>query len=130
MVRLKAYNSYCVDAVWLGGEETGLARWLEDRDVSLTEFERLLRGQHQPRLHLPLQGRECSGQVEELLEDETGAVTRLKIRARTGSVVVADRSSLFVFSHWMGRADLAFCMMSGEFDIKHRISYCSIVSLP
>ena len=65
--------------------------------------------------------------MEDLLEDETGAVTRLKIRSRTGSVVVADRNSLFVFSHWMGRADLAFCMMSGEFDIKHRIWYCSIV---
>ena len=130
MVRLKAYNSYCVDAVRLVGEETRLARWLEDRDVSLTEFERLLRGQHQPRLHLPLPGQECSGQVEELLQDQTGAVTKLKIRSETGEMVVADRSCLFVFSHWMGRADLAFCMMSGEFHIRHRISYCSIVSLP
>ena len=120
-VRLKAYNSYCVEAVWLGGEETSLARWLEERSLSLAGLESLARGQFQPRLHLPLGGQECSGQVEELLEDETGAVTQLKIRSETGSVVVADRNCLFVFGHWMGRSDLAFCMMSGEFDIKHRI---------
>ena len=131
-VRLKAYNSYCVDTVWLGEEEPGLSRWLEDRNISLAGFESLLRGQSQPRLHLPLVGQqEYSGQVEvgDLLQDQTGAVTQIKIRSESGSVVVADRKCLFVFGHWMGRADLAYIMMSGEFDIKHRIWYCSIVLL-
>ena len=114
-VRLKAYNSYCVDTVWVGGQEPGLSRWLEDRNISLAGFESLMRGQSQPRLHLPLLGQEYAGQVEDLLEDQTGAVTKLKIRSQTGSVVVADRKSLFVFGHWMGRADLAYTMMSGEF---------------
>ena len=129
-VRLKSYNSYCVETVWVGGEERGLTRWLEDRSVSLAGFESLVRGQSQPRLHIPLVTQQYSGQVEDLLEDHTGAVTKLKIRSPSGLVVLADRKSLFVFGHWMGRADLAYCMMSGEFDIKHRILYCSIVLLP
>ena len=110
-VRLKAYNSYCVERVWLGEEEAGLASWLEDRNLSLAGLE------SQARLHLPLLGQQFSGQVEELLEDQTDAragLTRLRIRSQAGTVVEAGRDRLFVFGHWMGRADLAYCRMSGE----------------
>ena len=110
-VRLKAYNSYCVERVWLGEEEAGLASWLEDRNLSLAGLE------SQARLHLPLLGQQFSGQVEELLEDQTDAragLTRLRIRSQAGTVVEAGRDCLFVFGHWMGRADLAYCRMSGE----------------
>ena len=123
-VRLKAYNSYCVETVWVGGEERGLTRWLEDKNVSLAGFESLVRGHSQPRLHIPLLTQQYSGQVVDLLEDHTGAVTRLKIRSQCGLEVLADRKCLFVFGHWMGRADLAYCMMSGEFDITDLILYC------
>ena len=115
LVRLKTYNSYCVETVWVGGEERGLTSWLENRNISLAGFESLVRGHHQPRLHIPLLSQEFTGQVEDVLEDEEGAVTKLRIRSKSGWVVEADRSCLFIFGQWMGRADLAYCKMSGEF---------------
>ena len=112
---MKTYNSYCVETVRVGGEETGLTSWLEARNISMAGFDSLVRGHHQPRLHIPLMSQEFTGQVEEVLEDVEGAVTKLRIRSQTGCVVEADRNCLFVFGQWMGRADLAYCMMSGEF---------------
>ena len=114
----------------MGGAEPGLARWLADRDLSQDGFERLIKGLHEPRPHIPLQGQELAGRVVELLEDETGTTSGLKVLSRAGDVVRTDRSRLYVYGHWMGRSDLPVCLLHGEFHITYLICYCPIVLLP
>ena len=112
-----------------GADRSGMTKWLEERNISLAGFERLVKGQFEPRLHLPLIAQERTGQVLDLLEDSEGTATGLKILSKAGELVTADRSCLFVYSHWMGKSDLAYSVLSGEFPITHLIYYCSIVLL-
>ena len=122
-IKLKAYNSYCVDSLWIGFEKGNnwdgsldhqqtaqLEFWLDKRKLSFVSFDHLLRGECLPRRFLPLIGQDLAGEVISLVEDETGLGTGLRIRTQCGRVVVVDRESLYVFSHWMGRADLAYCL--------------------
>ena len=32
----------------------------------------------------------------------------------SGDLVKADREAIYVFGHWMGRADLSYCMDGGN----------------
>ena len=127
VMRLKPYNSYCVDSLWLGcarghGRDGALdppqreaaLRWLEDRELGWAGWEAVVRGQHQPRRFLPLIGQQLVGRVTSLVETEAGLVTGLRIATECGRSVVADRARLYVYGHWMGRADLAYCMAGGE----------------
>jgi hypothetical protein len=41
-------------------------------------------------------------------------ILSVTIRSSCGSVVTADRASIYVFGQWMGRADLAYCMQNGK----------------
>ena len=77
-----------------------------------------------------VESEELAGQVVELLEDEAGRASGLKILSRAGDVVRTDRSRLYVYGHWMGRSDLPSCLLHGEFHITYLICYCPIVLLP
>ena len=124
-VRLKSYNSYCVEELSVSGADQSMARWLMDKNISVEGFESLVKGQYEPRLFLPLQGQEVAGQVIELMKDASGTATSLKVLSKAGDEVVADRSTVYVYSHWMGKSDLAYCMLGGEFAIVLLISrYC------
>jgi len=72
----------------------------------------MVKGQYQPRLFLPIASQEVAGQIISLQEDTTGVATSVTIRSSCGSVVTADRTSIYVFGQWMGRADLAYCMQN------------------
>ena len=43
-------------------------------------------------------------------QDSSGQATSLTVRTESGGVLRAERSVLYLCGHWMGRADLAYCM--------------------
>jgi len=124
-IKLKPYNSYCVEKLWLGftkgnnkegsldqTQRTVMRQVLDRKGITGPGFDQLMKGQYQPRLFLPLASQEVAGQIVSLQEDNTGVATSVTIRSTCGSVVTADRTSIYVFGQWMGRADLAYCMQN------------------
>eukprot|EP00092_Neocalanus_flemingeri_P024580 GFUD01026659.1.p1 GENE.GFUD01026659.1~~GFUD01026659.1.p1 ORF type:complete len:1744 (+),score=379.20 GFUD01026659.1:118-5349(+) len=122
-IKLKPYNSYCVEKLWLGftkgnnkegsldqTQRAAMKQVLDGKAVTGPGFDQLVKGQYQPRIFLPLARQEVAGQIVSLQEDQSGVAASLTIRSSCGAVVTADRSSLYVFGQWMGRADLAYCM--------------------
>ena len=117
-LRLKPYNSYCVDSLEVcearDGTRISLQAWLEDKKITSSEFEQLLKGHTRPRRHLPLISQIVEGQVTSVVEDDQGLVTGVRLLTQCGREVTADRSLIYVYSHWMGEADLSYCLASGE----------------
>jgi len=124
-IKLKAYNSYCVEKLWLGftkgnnkegsldqTQRTVMKQVLDDKGISGSGFDQLVKGQYQPRTFIPLASQEVAGQIVSLHEDQSGVAASVTIRSSCGTVVTADRSSIYVFGQWMGRADLAYCMQN------------------
>ena len=122
LIKLKPYNSYCVDTLFIGymgdapeAEQKEIQmQWLTDRYMTMTGFDFLVKGQLVPRQHLPLIGQELEGEVISLVEDETGVATAVRIKSKCGQEIVADRSCVYVYCHWMGQADLAYCLQGGN----------------
>ena len=121
-VRLKPYNSYCVEKLWLGflkGEgRDGVPdaaqhllhhQWLQDKALAKEDFDMVVKGQSPGRLFLPLASHPVGGQVVEVRE-EGGLGVALSIRTTCGRLVTVDRAALYVFGRWMGRADISYCM--------------------
>ena len=36
------------------------------------------------------------------------------IKSDSGDVISADRDKIYAHGHWLGRADLAYCMQAGQ----------------
>ena len=117
-LRLKPYNSYCVDSLVVcearEGKRISLQAWLEDKKITSSEFDQLLRGHTKPRRHLPLISQIVEGQVTSVVRDDLGFVTGVRLLTQCGREVNADRSLIYVYCHWMGKADLSYCLASGE----------------
>ena len=88
-IKLKPYNSYCVEKLWLGftkennkegsldqNQRTVMRQVLERKGITGPGFDQLVKGQYQPRLFLPLASQEVTGQIVSLQEDNTGVATR------------------------------------------------------
>ena len=117
-LRLKPYNSYCVDSLVVcearEGKRISLQDWLEDKKITTSEFDQLLRGHTKPRRHLPLISQIVEGRVTSMVRDDQGLVTGVRLLTQCGREVSADRSLIYVYCHWMGKADLSYCLASGE----------------
>ena len=117
-LRLKPYNSYCVDSLEVAetrqGERISLQAWLEDKKIIPSEFDQLLKGHTKPRRHLPLIGQIVEGKVTSLVENDHGLATGVRLLNQCGRTVTVDRSLVYVYCHWMGEADLSYCLAPGE----------------
>jgi len=122
-IKLKPYNSYCVEKLWIGftkgnnkegsldqSQRAAMKQFLDEKRMTGSGFDQMVKGQYQPRIFLPLARQEVAGQIVGLQEDQAGVAASITIRSSCGAVVTADRASLYVFGQWMGRADLAYCM--------------------
>ena len=45
---------------------------------------------------------------------ETIFVFSVTIKSDSGDVISADRDKIYAHGHWLGRADLAYCMQAGQ----------------
>ena len=92
-IKLKPYNSYCVEKLWLGftkgnnkegsldqTQRTVMRQVLDRKGITGPGFDQLMKGQYQPRLFLPLASQEVAGQIVSLQEDNTGVATRYLVR--------------------------------------------------
>ena len=117
-LRLKLYNSYCVDSLEVceirEGKRISLQAWLEEKKITSSEFEQLLKGNTMPRRNLPLISQIVEGQVTSLVENDFGLATGIRLQTNCGRTVTADRSVVYVYCHWMGEADLSYCLAPGE----------------
>ena len=88
-IKLKPYNSYCVEKLWLGftkgnnkegsldvAQRTVMRQVLDSKGITGPGFDQLVKGQYQPRLFLPIASQEVAGQIVSLQEDSTGVATR------------------------------------------------------
>eukprot|EP00090_Calanus_glacialis_P044057 TRINITY_DN7828_c0_g1_i2.p1 TRINITY_DN7828_c0_g1~~TRINITY_DN7828_c0_g1_i2.p1 ORF type:complete len:1480 (+),score=299.56 TRINITY_DN7828_c0_g1_i2:117-4556(+) len=126
-IKLKPYNSYCVEKIWIGftkgnnkegsldqTQRAEMKQMLDNKGITGSGFDQLVKGQYQPRMFIPIASQEVAGQIVSLHEDQSGVAASVTIRSSCGAVVTADRASMYVFGQWMGRADLAYCMQNGK----------------
>jgi len=140
-VKVKPYNSFCVDKLFVGPEPTqgassadlpsteqpALASYLQYHALDYQVLSELGRGRYQARPHIPLASQTYRGKVKEVKSSsgcKTGADVLL-IEAdgleegpegqQEGKVVLeADRSMVYVYGNWMGRADLNYVLKDGK----------------
>jgi hypothetical protein len=93
-----------------------LHKYLFDHSLDKVAFESLLRGQQPQRHFVPLEGQMYKGVVKGLKADTPdGPATRAVIEADVGEILFfeAFREDIFIFGHWMGKADLRYVLDKG-----------------
>jgi len=126
LVKLKPYNSYCVEKLWLGfpkgshmegilgpSERQKAQLWMEKRGLSQAALDLVVKGQLQPRTFLPLSSQQFSGQVVEITKAR-GVGVSLAIKTSCGRVLKAGRGVVFAFGWSLDKADLASCFLLNE----------------
>merc|ERR1712111_283502 len=81
-----------------------------------TSFENMLRGMNTTRPFIPLQGQMYKGTIKGLKPDDEGPATTLVIEADVGELLFLEvpRENVFVYGHWMGKADLSYIFDKDE----------------
>lgn len=123
---VKPYNSFLLDKLWIGqdiktnpNDTEGRMRFqkhLFDHGIDKEGFEQLLKGSLPDRPFIPLKGQIYKGKVKGLKSDSDGFATTAVIEADIGELLFleAPRESIFIYGHWMGKADLAYILDEGK----------------
>ena len=87
-----------------------LQKFLFDHGLDKSGLEQLLKGQSLSRPFIPLEGQMYKGKIKGLKSDEEGRATVAVIEADVGELlfIEAPRETIFVYGHWMGKADLRY----------------------
>ena len=117
-IMVKPYNSYCLDKLWIGtdiknnpNDQDGkmlLQKYLFDHGLDKPAFENLLKGLCPSRPFIPLEGQTYKGRIKGF-KGQTLA-EKIVVEANIGEVLFfeASREDVFVYGHWMGKADLRY----------------------
>ena len=137
-IEVKAYNSYCLDRLWIGekdrkvddyslDEKQVFKKYLFDHGLDLPAFESLVNGDFPKRNFIPLAGQPYHGRVKQLIcEAEDGSANKMVIEADVGQLFLleAPREVIYVLGHWMGKADLRYVFENGK---DHRPAFRPVV---
>lgn len=126
-IQVKPYNSYCADKLWIGQDvkshgydqegQMALQKYLFDHGLDRPAFDGLIRGIFPTRPFIPLGGQKFRGRIKGLKSDlPDGSSNKVVIEADVGDLlfVEADRTNVYVFGHWMGKADLQYVLDHDE----------------
>jgi hypothetical protein len=143
-IRVKPYNSFCVDSLFVGFEESssisGIApeqeeymrAYLGHHGLDNATFTQLSRGKYPTRKFVPLPGQAYKGRIVELKQSSataSGADVAL-VEAHVGlaepMIVQLERNRFSVYGHWMTKADLRHIVANGMWHSKMDNLACSI----
>jgi len=133
-IMAKPYNSYILDKLWIGSDVKNnpqdsdgrmqLQKFLFDHGMDKSSMEQLLKGTCPKRSFISLEGQMYRGKIKGLKSDDEGRATTVVIEADIGEMlfIEASRENIFVYGHWMGKADLRYLFDQEEvcFEI-HRV---------
>ncbi len=132
---MKPYNSFCVESLVAGSEsppsdpqqQYSMDTFLHSHGLDAIAFQKLAKGLFVQRPYIPLPSQIYRGRVSELKTKKSGEsgkeeylADEIVIEADLGAVgdapikVVAARENIFVYGHWMGKADLAYILQEGK----------------
>lgn len=129
---MKPYNSYCVDSLYVGFENSAARRdgitaqqddymraYLNHHGLDDTTFTQLAQGKFPARKFLPLPGQLFRGKVKELKrtrgsEDADIALLEAQVGLQEPLMVEVPRSRFSVYGHWMTKADLRYLIENGQ----------------
>ena len=123
---VKPYNSFLLDRLWIGTDlksnptdndgRMQMQKYLFDHGLERSSFENMLRGMNTSRPFIPLQGQMYKGTIKGLKPDHEGPSTTLVIEADVGELLFLEvpRENIFVYGHWMGKADLSYIFEKGK----------------
>ena len=93
-IKLKPYNSYCVEKIWIGftkgnnkegsldqTQRAEMKQMLDNKGITGSGFDQLVKGQYQPRMFIPIASQEVAGQIVSLHEDQSGVAARCVFRS-------------------------------------------------
>ena len=121
----KPYNSYILDKLWIGSDVKNnpqdsdgrmqLQKFLFDHGLDKSSMEQLLKGTCPKRSFISLEGQMYRGKIKGLKSDDEGRATTVVIEADIGEMlfIEASRENIFVYGHWMGKADLRYLFDQG-----------------
>ena len=91
-------------------------KFLFDHGLDQTSFQSLLKGSFPERPFIPLDGQIYKGKIKGLKSDESGHAVTAIIEAEVGELLFleAPRETIFVYGHWMGKADLRYLLTDGN----------------
>ena len=134
---MKPYNSFCVENLHVGflgtsgaapsvanlsvEEKFQMKTYLQLHGLDLSAFDALVKGKFPSRPFLPLTSQIYKGKVTALKEDgvESGAkmvqiqCPTLAFGEGSSGALEAPRERVFVYGHWMGKADLRYVLEEG-----------------
>ena len=125
-IMVKSYNSFLLDRLWIGTDlksnpsdndgRMQMQKYLFDHGLERSSFENMLRGMNTTRPFIPLQGQMYKGTIKGLKPDDEGPATTLVIEADVGELLFLEvpRENVFVYGHWMGKADLSYIFEKGK----------------
>ena len=125
-IMVKSYNSFLLDRLWIGTDlksnpsdndgRMQMQKYLFDHGLERSSFENMLRGMNTTRPFIPLQGQMYKGTIKGLKPDDEGPATTLVIEADVGELLFLEvpRENVFVYGHWMGKADLSYIFDKGK----------------
>ena len=124
---VKSYNSFLLDRLWIGSDlktnpsdtdgRMQMQKYLFDHGLERSNFEQMLRGVNPTRPFIPLIGQMYKGSIKGLKPDDEGPATTVVIEADVGELLFLEvpRENIFVYGHWMGKADLSYIFEKGKF---------------
>ena len=91
-----------------------LQKYLFDHGLDTQSFECLLKGQAPSRSFIPLKGQPYKGHVKGF--KGKGLAEKIVVEADVGETLFfeASRENIYVFGHWMGKADLRYVFDVGD----------------
>ena len=91
-----------------------LQKYLFDHGLDTQSFECLLKGQAPSRSFIPLKGQPYKGHVKGF--KGKGLAEKIVVEADVGETLFfeAFRENIYVFGHWMGKADLRYVFDVGD----------------
>ena len=131
-IRVKPYNSYCVESLYVGFEGSSARRdgitpqqndymraYLSHHGLDDTTFTQLVQGKFPTRKFLPLPGQLFRGIVKEVKRSRGSdgadiAVIEAHIGLLEPLIVEVPRSRFSVYGHWMTKADLRYLIENGK----------------
>ena len=133
---VKSYNSFLLDRLWIGADlktnpsdtdgRMQMQKYFFDHGLERTSFEQMLRGVNPSRPFIPLQGQMYKGSIKGLKPENEGPATTAIIEADVGELLFLEvpRENIFVYGHWMGKADLSYIFEKGKGKTCENIMFC------
>lgn len=148
-IQVKPYNSFCVDALWMGFkapnpdkdqhavEQEHFANYLMEQLMDFSFFTSVARGRTVPRPYLPFPAQTFRGKIQKLNNVAGQGITSVEVDVDVGDdaplKVEILREDFYIYGHWLGKADLGYLLDKEEVSLEYSpalLHHNDVSSLP